>query len=194
MKMSKVVVDISDIDKVVNALEILYQDLQKMQKEIPKEIAEEGLKYLNKQYSNLYDDPNIGNISTKITETSKGYNLSAYGEDVIYAEFGTGDRGQEDSHPDKSKYSLNDYNSGPFILDIVDVKNKAMIDVLAQNGITSGKFWSYRKFGETHLTQGIPAGKQMFNTFNYLKDKEVPKTVKKRGEEINDKFIKSIKG
>ena len=192
--MNNIKVDLSDIDKVVNALEVLYQDLKQAEKDIPKEIAEKSLKFLEKEYQHLYRDPNIDSISTRTQETAQGYNIIASGSDVIYAEFGTGDKGASDPHPDKSKYSLNPYNYGSFILDVSDVKNKNMLDILAKNGITSGKFWSYRKGGQSYLTQGVPAGKQMFNTFNYLKNDEISKIIKKRGEEINAKFINSIKG
>ena len=101
MKMSRVTVDLNDINKVINALEILKDDLEKLPNKVSNEIAETGLKYLNKQYSNLYSDPNITNISTQVKKTSKGYSIFAYGKDVVYAEFGTGDKGQESPHPER---------------------------------------------------------------------------------------------
>lgn len=203
--MNNIKVDLSDIDKVVNALEVLYQDLKQAQKDIPKEIAEKGLKFLEKEYQHLYRDPNIDSISTRTEETAEGYNIIASGSDVVYAEFGTGDKGASDPHPDKSKYSLNPYNSGAHIRDYdkyitvigndgTPTINKKRVEMLAKKGITSGRFWAYDKNGEKQWTQGVPAGKQMFNTFNYLKDDEVSKIIKKRGEEINAKFINSIKG
>ena len=190
--MSKVSIKLSEIDKYIKALETLRDDLKELPNIVSKDIADSGLNYLTKQYSTLYSDPNITDIHTQIKKNDKGYVIRAYGNDVVYAEFGTGDMGEQNPHPDKSEYSLNDYNSGPFILDVMDVKNQDMLDKLKAEGITSGKFWSYNKGGEAHVTQGVPAGKQMFNTMNYLHDKAIPRIVKKRGEEINDKFIKSI--
>lgn len=193
--MSKVNVNLNDINKIINALNTLKSDLNKMSDEVSKETADKGLAFLSKQYNSLYNDPNISDINTKINKTDKGYTITAYGEDVVYAEFGTGDKGQESQHPDKSKYSLNPYNSGPYIRDVATLdKDSYTMEDLSKIGITSGKFWYYEKDGIGYYTQGVPAGKQMFNTMKHLHDNVIPKIVKKRGEEINDKFIKSIKG
>lgn len=191
--MNKINISIDNVDTIINALQVLYDDYKTMGETISKDIANDGLKYLDKQYQSIYQDPNIGNITTKTKKTDNGYNIVASGKDVIYVEFGTGDKGENDSHPDKSKYNLNNYNSGSFILDVEDVKNEEMLNLLAENQIVSGKFWHYSKGGESHLTQGIPSGKQMFNTYNYLANKSAKKIVKERSDEINDKFVESIK-
>ena len=191
--MSKISIDINNIDKIIDALQVLYDDYKKMGETISKDIAEDGLKYLDKQYQNIYQDPSIGNITTKTQKTDDGYNIVASGKDVVYVEFGTGDKGENSPHPNKSEYNLNDYNSGTAILDVEDIGNKEMLSILAENQIVSGKFWSYTKGGKSYLTQGIPAGKQMFNTYNHLVNDSVKKIVKERSDEINDKFINSIK-
>lgn len=195
--MTKINVNLKDIGKVVTALEELQRDMKKASEDLPKLLAEEGKNYLDRQYAKSpnRNDPNINfsNIKTGIEKTEDGYKLYARGRDVLYEEFGTGDEGQKHQHPVKSKYNLNDYNSGPFIMDVIDVGNEDMKDLLAQNGITSGKFWKYRKGGQSHLTQGIPAGKEVWNTRNYLKsNKVVDKIVRKRGKEMYDKFIKAV--
>lgn len=218
--MSKVTVNLSDIDKLIGALEQLKSDIKTISVETSKEVAEEGLKYLSKQYSKLYQDDNLTDIKTSIKKTEKGYSIVASGNDVMYAEFGTGDKGENDSHPDKSKYNLNPYNSGGTIMSTNDIKNPEVISILRNKGI-SGNFWYYNEHNsgrksssvplsdeqkqnranylvkhhnEVHITQGVPAGKQMFNTMNKLRNDIIPKVVRKRGKEINDKFIKAIKG
>lgn len=192
--MNKISVDIDDIGKIVKALEELYKDLEKATNEITKDIADEGLSYLNKQYTNMYSDPNLTDINTEIRSDKDGYKIVSYGDDVVYAEFGTGDEGEKTPHPDKSKYSLDAYNSGPYIRDVSSLdKDSYTSEDLEKIGITSGKFWYYEKDGVGYYTQGVPAGKQMFNTFNHLRDKSIKEIVGKRGKEINDKFINAIK-
>ena len=122
-----------------------------------------------------------------------GYKLIAKGKDVIYEEFGTGDRGEDDPHPDKSKYNLNDYNSGYFIMSVEDIGNQDLLDFLKEEGITSGKYWSYRKNGERHFTQGVPSGKEMWNTRNEMIKNIIPKAKKELGVELLDKFENAIK-
>lgn len=190
----KVNINVSDLDNIINALQTYIKDLNEISKTLPKSIAEEGLKKLDKEYENLYDDENLTDIHTTTRKTENGYDLVAYGNDVVYAEFGTGDKGQDDKHPLKSDYDLNDYNSGPCIRDVSDLDEWSYTkEDLNQIGITSGKYWMYEKDGSIHYTQGVPAGKQMYNTFNYLADKGIEEVVKKEVGAINDKFINSIK-
>jgi len=186
-------ISLSDIKGVTKGLEALQSNLQKEIDEIMQEIAEKGQDYLDKQYQNaLGKDPNILDLNSRIDKTTKGYNIVGFGKDVIYEEFGTGDEGENHPHPVKSEYDLNDYNSGAFILDVGDVGNQQLLDILAQNGITSGKFWRYRKNG-VHLTQGVPSGQEMWNTRNYLISEEIPKIIRKKGDDIRGYVIGSIK-
>ena len=186
-------ISVSDIKDITKGLESLYKNLDKEVDEIMQEIAKSGQDYLDKQYSNdLGKDPNILDLNTRLEKTTNGYNLIGFGSDVVYEEFGTGDEGASHPHPVKSEYNLNDYNSGAFILDVSDVHNQEFLDILAQNGITSGKFWSYRKNG-THLTQGVPAGQEMWNTRNYLISEKIPEIIKRKGADINGYIIGSIK-
>ena len=66
--------------------------------------------------------------------------------------------------------------------------------VYEEFGITSGKFWIYSKDGSTlYYTQGVPAGKEMWDTRNYLLKTAIPEIGKRKGKEIREKFEKSIK-
>lgn len=224
--MTKINVSLKDIGKVVTALEELQRDMKKASEDLPKLLAEEGKNYLDRQYAKSpnRNDPNINfsNIKTGIEKTENGYKLYARGRDVLYEEFGTGDEGQKHQHPVKSKYKLDNYNSGGTILNVSEIRDDAILDVLRKNGINSGEFWFYNKNktgstnrstqltleqklnrakylinhgDEVYLTQGIPAGKEVWNTRNYLKsNKVVDKIVRKRGKEMYDKFIKAVKG
>ena len=81
------------------------------------------------------------------------------GENAIYDEFGTGEQGLDNPHPMKEQFSLNPYNSGPTIF---------------YNQFAGRHQWYYRPmagkpyFTKSGATEGIPAGKQMYNTLQNL--------------------------
>ena len=175
-------VDTKEIDRMINSLNTLSSNINKLKTEIPKEIAEEGLKYLNRLYASKPTDNDTDDIHTSIDKTSTGYSIISQGEDVLYEEFGTGDEGARHPHKDKSKYGLKDYNSGPTIRP-VNSNNPA----LKAHGITSGKYWTYEKDGEIKYTQGIPAGKQMFDTSNYLRSGVIKTIMKEKASDVLSK-------
>lgn len=172
--MNKVVnipLDSTEIDKVIAKLLNVKKDLKDAPERIAREAAYDALTYLDIQYAETPYDDNIDNIDTYVERTAEGYRIVASGKDVVYAEFGTGDLGQQSPHPEKSKYALNDYNSGETIRDANEHS--------AEHGIISGKYWTYEKNGTIHYTQGIPAGKQVFNTRNYVLNEGLDKAIKK---------------
>lgn len=176
-----------NVNSLVSDLEHLANAIESMGKTVTYDVAEAGFRNLYKEYANRVKDPNIVDINIGIETNTNGHSIVAQGRDVLYEEFGTGDKGEQSPHPDKYKYNLNDYNSGSFILDVADVGNQDLKDALAMNGITSGKFWSYRKNGETHLTQGIPAGMEMYRTSKYLKDEGIKKVLKEKASDVLSK-------
>lgn len=193
---TQITIDISDLKGLIKGLENLRDNISTETDKMLKEIAESGKKYLDRQYSGMNKDPNIEDISTKIEGSKNSYNLIAYGKDVVYEEFGTGDEGEKHQHPMKSKYSLNAYNSGTKIRNVDDYdKNSYIKDDLEEIGINSGKFWIYSKDGSDTLyyTQGVPSGQEMWNTRNYLLSKKTKDTIKKGAKKINENIIASIK-
>ncbi len=82
------------------------------------------------------------------------------GPNAVYDEFGTGEEGLHNPHPLHDEYGLNPYNSGPKIF---------------YNQFAARYQWFYPPmagmpyFTPTGYTSGIPAGKQMYNTLNYLR-------------------------
>ena len=190
-----VIVDETNIKDVIKALQELLSNIDKIADETMQEIAKKGETYLDARYVTRFKDPNITDISTDYRKSQGGYVLEAKGRDVIYEEFGTGDEGASHPHPNKSAYALNDYNSGPQIKDVSDYdENSYIYDDLRDFGITSGKFWIYSKDGSTlHYTQGVPAGREMWDTRNYLIKQAIPEIGKRKGREIREKFEKSIK-
>lgn len=187
MKTKNFNLNTTSVNNLITDLERLSSDISGMQDSIAARVATLGADYLNNAYNNRIMDPNITKITVQVLPTQNGYKLISTGRDVLYEEFGTGDKGEQSPHPDKNKYNLNDYNSGPFILDVMDAHNQDYLDILAQNGITSGKYWIYRKGGKKHLTQGVPAGMEMYKTGKYLKDEGIKKAIKEKASDVLSK-------
>lgn len=174
----KIGLDIKQIDNLIKSLNNLSKTLKKMPTEVTNEIGELGLEILNEKYSQRKQDANITDINTSIKSSENRCDILSQGKDVIYEEFGTGDKGKDDPHPDKSKYNLNDYNSGKYIRNANEHS--------AEHGITSGKYWTYKKNGEVNYTQGVPSGKEMFNTSKELKE-IIPKVLQEKASDVLSK-------
>ena len=107
--------------------------------------------------------PNSSTVAAKVVPKSKFYNgsISLSGKSAVYDEFGTGEEGLRDPHPMKGQFGLNPYNSGPAIF---------------YNQYANRWQWYYRPMaGRPYFTQygatsGIPSGKQMYNTLQYIRD------------------------
>lgn len=190
---TQIEIDIFDSKSLTNGLKWLYDNLENQVEEMLKEIADDGEKYLKNKYNERIKDPNITEIFTDKKVQKDNCEIIASGKDVIYEEFGTGDKGEDNPHPVKSKYNLNDYNSGSYIMDTRDNYNPHLDQFLATQGIYNGKYWSYKKDGTRYYTQGVPAGQEMWDTRNYLINTAIPKITKKRSKIINDNITKSIK-
>lgn len=140
----------NDINKAIAKLTKLDADLKTLPDKLVQEIADDGLKHLDMLYGATQFDENSGDIHTSVKKTALGYAIVASGKDVIYEEFGTGEVGKENPHPEKSEYPLNDYNSGDFVSTHIN-----------ENG---RHYWFYN--GKYY--EGIASGKQIFNTRNYI--------------------------
>ena len=135
----------------------------------------------------------ITGIKPKLAKRSVIGGVSMSGDNAIYDEFGTGEEGASDPHPMKNQFSqLNPYNSGPIVSKNINPKN-------------GRHYWYYPPMdGQPYFnfpdegagyTEGIPSGKQMYNTLLDLRKNakkvavfEVNKTI----AEIN-KAIKEFK-
>lgn len=181
-RVKKIQISSNDINELISGLETLSSEIKQMSMDIPLQVAHQGLTYLDKQYANTPDDENITDITTSVGKTTNGYTILSSGYDVIYAEFGTGDEGQNRPHKEKSKYGLKGYNTGEHIREVSESNEK-----LASKGITSGKYWTYEKDGKIIYTQGIPAGMQMFNTSNELRSNIIKKVLEEKGRDAISK-------
>ena len=146
-----------DIKDTVEDLKFLKSNIKTASEDIIEKLVSAG-----------YEEASITNASApqsgiepsvviqRITENrNKGY-VALVGRNAVYDVFGTGEEGARRPHPKKDKASrpLNPYNSGPHIF---------------YNQFAGVYQWRYRPmagkpyFTETGLTQGIPAGKQIYN-------------------------------
>ena len=108
--------------------------------------------------------------------------ISLSGPNSVYDEFGIGEEGAADPHPQKSEFSyLNSYNSGPIVSTHINKSGR--------------HYWFYGPMkgkpyfdSKTGYTEGVPSGKQMFNTSLYIR--EIKNNIVK--EKINNaiKFFK----
>ncbi len=158
------------IDSVINKLKSLKSGLKEADNKI---VAEMGNFVKDQVAANLaatpYKDGNEDTIPF-LEITGNKAKAGMRGIQSVYNEFGTGTKGQNSPHPEKSKFSLNDYNSGRKIK-------------VSQSG---NLFWIYKnKSGEKVITQGIPAGKQVFNASILLKGKKNEIIRKRVGEVIS---------
>jgi len=190
----RIEVTLDNVDSVISSLEKLEKNLDWITQSLISDILQEGVEYAKKQYGAREYDPNIEDINVDYTTKDMSGELYAYGKDVVYEEFGTGDRGEQKPHPVKSKYNLKKYNSGPTIRNVSDIPKYSLArEDLDTIGISSGKYWTYEKNGTVYYTQGVPSGQEMWKTRVYLLNNSIRKKVAKKGKELNDYIIASIK-
>lgn len=157
------------IDSVINKLKTLKSGLKEADNKI---VTEMGNFVKDQVTANLaatqYKDGNED--TTPFLEiTGNKAKAGMRGSQSVYNEFGTGTQGQNSPHPMKSNFGLNPYNT---------LKHPRV----SKNG---NLFWIYTKNGEKIATQGIPAGKQVFNASILLKGKKNEIIRKRVGEVIS---------
>lgn len=171
IKRKNIALDTKEINNLIADLELIKENLEKAQRDIPKEVATIGKRYLDMQYQSMINDVSIeGKIETSVKSYKNGCSLVASGDDVVYIEFGTGEEGAKDGHPEKMDFRLNPYNSGPIVSTHVN-----------KNG---EHYWFYKG----QYTQGIPSGKQMYNTRLYLENQVVKKVIKEKASDVLSKI------
>lgn len=170
IKTIKVSLTNKGLDNLITKLNSLKEGLKEADKNIVKDMAT----FVENQVSNNlaatpYKDGNEDAVAYSDIKENKA-EVGMQGSQVVYDEFGTGTEGAKAPHPDKSKFALKGYNTGPKI----------------KVSKTGELFWLYRdKNGELVKTQGIPAGKQVFNASVLLKGKKIQIIKKRVGEVIS---------
>lgn len=141
---------------LIKGLESIKDDLDDAAQQIVEQLCEDGASrgaLLNAQAissskikSKVYDDY-IDEYHGRVVME---------GDSAIYDEFGTGEKGADDGHPLKGFYGLNPYNSGPFVSTHINRAGR--------------HYWFAPPSSSTPgYTEGIPSGKQMYNTLQYIR-------------------------
>ena len=170
IKTIKVPLSDEGLNELLSKLKTLKQGLKEADEKIVKDMATVVESQVS---SNLaatpYKDGNEDAVAYSEIKKNKA-KAGMVGSQVLYDEFGTGTQGANNPHPDKNKFSLKGYNTGPRI----------------KVSKTGELFWLYRdKNGQLVKTQGIPAGKQVFNASIFLKSKKLQIIKKRVGEVIS---------
>ena len=111
------------------------------------------------------------NIYGEYSKQGKGGRVIMQGDDAVFDEFGTGEEGASDPHPlagtiDFSIPPYSGYITGPVVSRNI-------------NPLTGRHYWYYTPmsgkpyFQQDGYTEGIPSGKQMYNTLQYLRKEKV---------------------
>ena len=173
MKKIKVPLSVSGLKELQAKINELNTDLKKSCDNITKELSDIAQKEIQKNYSASYYTDGNDDCEQFKEKIEDGYKVGVKGSQVLYREFGTGTEGLNKPHPMKNNFNLNDYNSGKKI-------REAKITTNINKGVLLGeKYWTYKNSnGEIIVTQGIPAGKEVFDASLILK-KEKQNIIKK---------------
>ena len=180
MKQINIPLTSKGIKNFKSKIDNLIKEMPKVNEEILSELATLGQNEIEKNRAAIpYTD---GNDDYKVfkEKTKTGYSVGARGSQVLYDEFGTGTEGLNEPHPMKNDFNLKEYNSGKTI-------RSASIKMKPETGILPGElYWTYKgKDGNLVYTQGIPAGKEVFNAEQTVKRKKQEIVKKKVGEVLS---------
>lgn len=174
MKIIKIPLSINGLNQLKNKINQLQTNLKTANDKVIEDMVHIAETEIAKNYaSSPYTDGNEDSSPFK-TKDGNNYKVGMKGTQVLYREFGTGTEGLNNPHPIKNKFNLKGYNTGPTI-------RKATVYTSASTGILLGeKYWTYKdKSGQKVYTQGIPAGKEVFNASRTLRNKK-DNIIKKR--------------
>lgn len=174
MKVIQVPLSVNGLKELKNKINQLNKDIQDAKEKSIKDMADVCNKEIQTNYaSSAYTDGNDDANFFK-EKSENGFKVGVRGSQVLYREFGTGTEGLNNPHPIKNKFELKGYNTGKTI-------RKATVYTSAASGILLGeKYWTYKdKSGQKVYTQGIPAGKEVFNASRTLRNK-IDSILKKR--------------
>ena len=168
------------IDVFIKNLRSFKSGIKIVEKEILDELSSQAESEIQTSVSTSnYED--CEPITVKKEGKGKKRKVGIYGVQAIYDEFGTGTVGQNNPHPEKGNYDLNDYNTGRTIRENAGINSAGNnITEATRQGIPlNGLYWTYKYNGKKIYTQGRPAGMHVYKGHN--KVKQVMKKI------INDK-------
>lgn len=158
-----------NVSDAIGRVETLISNIETANELIVEQLIEKG-----QSQANVYHNaaPSQGVVDTYIDSSlqlngssSKG-SVYMTGPSAVYKEFGTGEEGAADGHPLKwqTNVHLNGYNSGPFVSKHINKSGRHYWF------IPKYKYWSASPYVEENgYTEGIPAGKVMYDTARYMR-------------------------
>ena len=172
------------IKDTIKRLEFLKDNINNASQDIVGDLVEVGETTANQINSMAIPSGTQKSIVIgRVTENgTKGY-VALTGPNAVYDEFGTGEEGLASPHPMKETTSrrLNPYNSGPYVSTHINPFTGKHYWIIPDTYFVPSEYVE-----NTGYTEGIPSGKQMYNTDNYIKfikrnviEQEFNKAVKK---------------
>lgn len=159
------------ISSLINDIEYLGDTLTDTGKSIVDKLVDTGIekaRELNNSAprSGLHENTIDGEKAKLIGDKYSG-SIYMTGEDAIFDEFGTGEEGASNPHPLAGviQFSVPPYSgyiTGPNVSTLINPSNGRHYWIYKPNASLP----SYREDG---YTEGIPSGKQMYNTLQYLR-------------------------
>lgn len=156
MKQIKINLSLADLKDLSLKISDLQKELPKCEQKIKRNLAEYTQKQIDINLAGTTFRDGNEDTESFIEEDNNKIKVGMKGTQALYNEFGTGTRGEESPHPEKSKFGLKGYNTGKTI----------------QPDRNGNLVWWYYKEGVKHYTNGIPAGLQVFNASQSLKSKK----------------------
>ena len=157
------------INDAIGRVNTLIKNIEVSNEKIVEQLVEKGENQANSYHNQM---PSYGIVDTYIDSdlklnggNSKG-TVSMNGPSAVYYEFGTGEEGAKNGHPLKwqTNVHLNGYNSGPFVSKHINKSGRHYWY------IPKNKYWSSSPYvKEGGYTEGVPAGKVMYDTARYLR-------------------------
>lgn len=168
MKVIKVPLSNQGLDELLKKIKNLKKELSEADERIVKKLSDYTEQEIENNLSNTEFKDGNNDVHVFKEIDNKKAKIGMRGSQVLYDEFGTGTQGEQSPHPIKENFGLAGYNTGRKI-------RRASVKVNERTGIPIGsKYWTYKnKAGETIYTTGIPAGKQVFNAAQSLKNKKM---------------------
>ena len=153
------------VNDFIKKLKFFESDMEDASISIVNEMVDKGSAIANQLNSiapkSGEQDNDIIPVHSKVSTNGKAVgSIVMQGDNAVYDEFGTGEKGSDSPHPLKGDFDLNPYNSGPHIF---------------YNQFAGRYQWFYKPmagrpyFTKYGATEGIPAGKQMYTTAQVLK-------------------------
>lgn len=158
----------ASIKDAIHRVETLADNINVANELIVEQLIDKGEKQANLYHATVanygINDTHIDSEMSLNGNSSKGSVLMT-GPSSVYLEFGTGEEGAADGHPLKwqTNVPLNGYNSGPFVSKHINKSGRHYWI------IPKGKYSPNSYVKANGYTEGIPAGKVMYNTAQYMR-------------------------